>query len=304
MLILPLGHTTSLHLPTCEGAEVLKVDAWHHGAVSAAVMTLRSEGRFTLNLTTERPRIYVVLEHIGTPLRISAQLGSQQGAVGAVLAPSVGSVSAVPAGLNVQAHGQNTQLLRLLIVEFAARDMAVPGGADTVDVAQAFAVPRLMADNPRILALSKLLTDDMTALDKAYGAGLCFAMLTAIRSAQVAVGEVKAKRGGLAPWQLRRVTEYLTQHLTAEVDLDTMATMVGLSRWYFCRAFKASTGLPPRRWQINARIAKGKELMLSGQMSLAEVALMSGFADQAHFSHAFAKMEKQSPRAWQRAQHA
>ncbi len=300
MLILPRRHPASLHLPVCAHADVLKVDAWSHGAVSAAVMTLKSDQRFTLTLNAERPRIYVVLEQIGTPLVISAH-GTAGGS-------SVGPISVVPAGLNVQAQGHKTQLLRLLIIEFAGRDMVLPGStlqsaADVVDIAGLFAQARLMSDNTRVLALARLLADDITTLDKAYGVGLCFAILAALRCAPSGTTDTKAKRGGLAPWQLRRVTEYLTQHLTAEVDLDTLSSMVGLSRWYFCRAFKASAGLPPRRWQINARIAKGKELMLEGQMSLAEVALMSGFADQAHFSHAFAKMEKQSPRAWQRAQH-
>jgi AraC family transcriptional regulator len=46
-----------------------------------------------------------------------------------------------------------------------------------------------------------------------------------------------AARGGLAPWQLRRVTGHMQAHLDRDVTLAELSVLVGLSPYHFCRAF-------------------------------------------------------------------
>jgi AraC-like DNA-binding protein len=106
--------------------------------------------------------------------------------------------------------------------------------------------------------------------------------------------------GRLAPWQLRRVSEYLNAHMAEDVQLHVLSGLVNLSRSYFSRAFKASTGLAPHQWLLHARIAKAKQLMLDGGRPLAQVAVDVGFADQAHFTRTFGRAVGESPGAWRR----
>ena len=54
-------------------------------------------------------------------------------------------------------------------------------------------------------------------------------------------------RGGLAGWQQRIVSTYIDEHLAEQVPLARLTQLVGLSPYYFCRAFKQSFRLPPRR---------------------------------------------------------
>lgn len=63
-------------------------------------------------------------------------------------------------------------------------------------------------------------------------------------------------RGGLAPWQERRCTEYLNDHPSENVGLEHLAGLVGLSPFHFARAFKQSTGVPPHRFQLDLRITR------------------------------------------------
>jgi AraC family transcriptional regulator len=106
-------------------------------------------------------------------------------------------------------------------------------------------------------------------------------------------------RGRLAPWQLRRATEYILEHLSEAVRLQDLAAVADLSQSQFGRAFKASTGLSPHRWQLHARISKAKELLLAGSLTQAEIALATGFAEQSHFCRVFKRMVGASPGAWQ-----
>jgi AraC-like DNA-binding protein len=104
----------------------------------------------------------------------------------------------------------------------------------------------------------------------------------------------------LPPRQLRRVTEYVIEHLSEAVRLGELSAIVGLSQSQFGRAFKASTGLSPHQWQLNARITKAQELLLSGALSLSEVALITGFAEQSHFTRVFKSVTGTSPAVWRR----
>jgi AraC family transcriptional regulator len=116
-------------------------------------------------------------------------------------------------------------------------------------------------------------------------------------------GQVRPTRptvGGLAPYQLRRVTDYIGDRLTDELSLQELSGLVGLSAHHFCRVFKQSTGLPPHRWQIRQRVEKAKALMLDTDLSLAEIANAAGFADQSHFTTVFRKATGVPPHAWRR----
>ena len=108
-------------------------------------------------------------------------------------------------------------------------------------------------------------------------------------------------RGGLAPWQERRVKGLMTDTLQEEVPLSRLANECGLSVRHFARAFRRSTGTSPHRWLLQRRVERAGEMLGNQAMSLADVALACGFADQSHFSRVFGAMVGASPGAWRRA---
>jgi AraC-like DNA-binding protein len=108
-------------------------------------------------------------------------------------------------------------------------------------------------------------------------------------------------RGGLAPWQLRRVFHYLEENLAKDVSLSELAAIVNLSTAHFSRQFKMSTGLPPHRYQLTLRIERVKNLLLESNLALKEIALNCGFFDQGHLSKSFRRLVGLSPGAWQRS---
>ena len=105
----------------------------------------------------------------------------------------------------------------------------------------------------------------------------------------------KDRRGGLAPWQLRRATEYMTEHLAGPVLLKDVAGQTGLSPSRFGRAFKLSMGISPHRWRMNQRVLEAQEMLRDGTRSQADIALATGFAEQSHFSRVFKQTTGMSP---------
>jgi AraC family transcriptional regulator len=121
-----------------------------------------------------------------------------------------------------------------------------------------------------------------------------------LHSEQLQLARFKEQRGGLSAWQLRRATSYLTARVGEPASVAEVAARLGLSPSQFSRAFKASTGVPPYRWQLNFRIAKAQELLRYGGFPLAQIALATGFTEQSHFTRVFQKIVGASPGAWQR----
>ena len=108
-------------------------------------------------------------------------------------------------------------------------------------------------------------------------------------------------RGGLAPWQLKRAKEILNAKLDGRVPLKEVAQECNLSVSHFSRAFRRTMGAAPHNWLLTRRIEVAKERLRDGRLSLLDVALACGFADQSHLTRVFTRMVGMSPGAWRRA---
>jgi AraC family transcriptional regulator len=108
-------------------------------------------------------------------------------------------------------------------------------------------------------------------------------------------------RGGLAPWQVRRAKEILSEHLDGSIPLQEVARECHLSMSHFSRQFRRTTGLPPHKWLLTRRIEVAKEKLDDRRLSLSDVAAACGFADQSHLTRVFTRMVGATPGAWRRA---
>ena len=111
---------------------------------------------------------------------------------------------------------------------------------------------------------------------------------------------VAARKGGLTTAQLRRAKEILAANSSGHILLADVARECGLSRQYFTKAFKATTGLAPHRWLQQHRIEHAKQLLSEASLPIADIAIRCGFADQSHFTRVFTALVGLSPAAWRR----
>jgi AraC family transcriptional regulator len=80
--------------------------------------------------------------------------------------------------------------------------------------------------------------------------------------------------------------------------LSELAALCRLSPYHFCRAFRASTGLPPHRWRIMRRLEQARELLRTTSLPVAEIGTAVGYDDPAYFARLFAQESGCSPRRW------
>jgi AraC-like DNA-binding protein len=68
------------------------------------------------------------------------------------------------------------------------------------------------------------------------------------------VRESRSGSPSLPGSKLRQVTDWMSEHLTEEFNLDRLAAQVGLSKFYFNRLFKSAMGVSPSRYHTTLRM--------------------------------------------------
>lgn len=104
--------------------------------------------------------------------------------------------------------------------------------------------------------------------------------------------------GGLPQQKLKQAVDYIQEHLAHEISLNELANELGISRYYFCRLFKQSTGLSPYQYVIQQRVERAKKLLQQGKMNLAEIAIACGFTHQSHLNHHFKRFSGVTPKTF------
>lgn len=107
-------------------------------------------------------------------------------------------------------------------------------------------------------------------------------------------------RGGLAPWQARRTTEYLADNLERRVTLDELAAIARLSPFHFARAFSKTVGMPPYRYHQKLRMERACELLARTDMRIIDIAFSVGYESPQALARIFAQTHGMAPSAWRR----
>lgn len=201
-----------------------------------------------------------------------------------------------PAGMAIWGYSKS---VRRVVDATLSFDFAVLGEQLSIHFeADRIASPRPLFSNDRIWSLTRLLSEAINNPDPSmqlYGDGI-IAAITSQLFASPRVSQFKP--GGLVPWQLRRVTEYMEEHFPNRIELETLSALINLSQAHFSRAFKMSTGMAPYQWQLDVRIRRAQSMLAYSDAGLGEIALATGFADAVHFGRTFRKLVGVAPGAW------
>lgn len=261
--------------------------------VSVSVTDFHCAGRVVHRLPYEsETRLSVVLEEVGG--RCEPRLREDKPCV---VAHMPRHMHFAPAGHESWGFSDDIRFVKDATLTFDLE--ALGERLETNFDAAAITTPRLRFSDDRLWTLVRLLADAVNDTDPSaqlYGDGLA-AAITARLFAD-STSRISERGNGLAPWQLRRVVEYLNAHLPKHVELADLAALVNLSQSHFSRAFKASTGMAPYRWQLDARIRRAQALLLDTRSRLDQVAEATGFADAVHFGRTFRRLTGATPAAW------
>ena len=95
-----------------------------------------------------------------------------------------------------------------------------------------------------------------------------------------------------------KIKKYLKENVEDDIALKDISTYMELSVVHILRIFKQEFGLPIHSYLLNKKVHLAKDL-LSKNITIAEVAQMSGFFDQSHLNRSFKRVFQLTPKQYQ-----
>ncbi|WP_322008934.1 AraC family transcriptional regulator [Paraburkholderia sp. J12] len=102
--------------------------------------------------------------------------------------------------------------------------------------------------------------------------------------------------------EVARLTEFIEENLDRPICLEDLAAVVNVSRFHFSRLFKRTMGVTAISFVEECRIRRAQTLIADTDLPLAEIALITGFADQSHFTRRFHRHVGCTPAVFAREQ--
>lgn len=95
---------------------------------------------------------------------------------------------------------------------------------------------------------------------------------------------------------IRKALRYIADHYSEHLTIKQISDYVQLSSGYFSTLFSQVVGMSFREYLCHIRIEASKQLLLSSDYSLADIAVAVGFPDQSYYCKTFKKITGLTPR--------
>ena len=95
---------------------------------------------------------------------------------------------------------------------------------------------------------------------------------------------------------VKAAIEYMDSHFCECITLDEIARHVHLSRIYFRSVFLSATGQTPYKYIRSKRLSKAKQLILTTDRTLSEIAVECGFSSQSYMNSVFREEFDKTPK--------
>jgi AraC family transcriptional regulator len=143
--------------------------------------------------------------------------------------------------------------------------------------------------DPLLAEICRRLEDDppANAVVREWTYGMIFAALVRL------AGRRRAERHPsiLTPRSLERVLAAIDADLGERLPIEHLAEIAGMPKRNFTSAFREATGLPVHQFVLRRRADRAVELLVDGDLPLADIAQLSGFAHQAHMNRVVTRLK-------------
>lgn len=95
--------------------------------------------------------------------------------------------------------------------------------------------------------------------------------------------------------QFERLFQYVEKHYRETITVDMAASLLTMSRFYFCRVFKKNTGYTFVEYLNRYRVQIAEKLLGETSKPISDVAELVGLADSSYFTKVFEKYMQVSP---------
>ncbi|KXF75644.1 hypothetical protein ATN84_16775 [Paramesorhizobium deserti] len=102
-------------------------------------------------------------------------------------------------------------------------------------------------------------------------------------------------RTELSRYNAKKVQAFMRENIAQKITVADLAEICGLSPSHFISAFTGTFGQAPYGYLLGMRLAHAERLLAERDMSIAQVAYLSGFSSQSHLTSAMKKIKGATP---------
>jgi AraC family transcriptional regulator len=163
-------------------------------------------------------------------------------------------------------------------------------------------MPQFSIDDPVIQHLALALKAEIQAgcmSGKLYGESLATALASRlVQNYAVDKPQIEFSPNGLPRSQLLKVMDYINARLQQDLSILDLAKLTRMSESHFSRSFKQSVGVAPYQYLMQQRVEKAKKLLQQREMSITDISLNCGFANQTHLTKVFRQITGVTPKTY------
>ena len=211
-----------------------------------------------------------------------------------------GDIAIIPSNVTHRCNWNNLGEFGILAVEPALLKQV---SQDLVDSDRIFLIPQFMNEQDGLIQGIFLTLKDELESHKIAGSLLIDSLKTTLaihllRKYCSTKPKLFSYKDGLSKSQFERVTEYINEHLDADLKVVELAAIASISPYHFIRLFRKTTGKTPHQYILQQRIEKARYLLHHSQLGISEIAASVGFCDQSHFTKYFKRSTGFTPRKY------
>jgi len=99
---------------------------------------------------------------------------------------------------------------------------------------------------------------------------------------------------------ISRAIEYINKHIFEDMGIDDICRAIHVSKYHFCRRFKAETKMSVMEYVLKTRIVMAKVMLEKERITVTEVSLRCGFSSVSYFSRVFKSETGMTPLQYRR----
>ncbi|HET9647181.1 MAG TPA: AraC family transcriptional regulator [Microlunatus sp.] len=172
-------------------------------------------------------------------------------------------------------------------------------GEDVEDLLEAIgltaaAPTAALADPFGVMALTESVCDELERDETSQS------LISASGAAWHLLARLAAERDGRSRSRapISRVQAHLRERLAAPVSVPALAELAGFSPSHFAARFRTVTGFSVTEYVKRLRMARARQLLITSERSVAEIAAEVGYPDPFYFSRQFRAVNGVGPRAF------
>ena len=103
-----------------------------------------------------------------------------------------------------------------------------------------------------------------------------------------------------ASGMVQKAVEYINSHIHENIRIDSICLAIHVSKYYFCKKFKQSTGITVMNYILKTRIISAKNMLENSSLTIGEISERCGFSSQSYFCRVFKEESRMTPLQYQK----